>query len=167
MDCAMTAPRLGAHTTLVALEQRDAMLVPEYEVEEAVEDGVKLLEHNVRFGDPECQVLMMRLKSDLVGALVATVDGVLDRFNLRWYDDASLTVVLAANGYPGSYEKGTKIKGVEAAEAAKIKQVPSSLAEALEALEADHDFLLKGGVFTPDLLETWISTKTQIGKSNS
>ena len=79
-------------------------------------DGVKLLEHNVRFGDPECQVLMMRLKSDLVGALVATVDGVLDRFDLRWDDDAALTVVLAAQGYPGSYKKGTKIKGVEAAE---------------------------------------------------
>ncbi len=79
------------------------------------EQGVKLLEHNVRFGDPECQVLMMRLKSDLVGALVATVDGVLDRFDLRWYDDAALCVVLAATGYPGSYEKGTEIKDVEAA----------------------------------------------------
>lgn len=78
-------------------------------------DGVKLLEHNVRFGDPECQVLMMRLRSDLVAALVATVDGVLDRFDLRWYDDAALAVVLAANGYPGSYEKDTEIKGVEAA----------------------------------------------------
>jgi phosphoribosylamine--glycine ligase len=78
-------------------------------------DGVKLLEHNVRFGDPECQVLMMRLRSDLVGALAATVDGVLDRFDLRWYDDAALAVVLAAEGYPGSYEKGTEIKGVEAA----------------------------------------------------
>jgi phosphoribosylamine--glycine ligase len=78
-------------------------------------DGVKLLEHNVRFGDPECQVLMMRLRSDLVAALVATVDGVLDRFDLRWYDDAALAVVLAANGYPGSYDKGTEIKGVEAA----------------------------------------------------
>ena len=78
-------------------------------------DGVKLLEHNVRFGDPECQVLMMRLKSDLVGALAATVDGVLDRFDLRWYDDAALAVVLATEGYPGSYEKGTEIKGVAAA----------------------------------------------------
>ena len=78
-------------------------------------DGVKLLEHNVRFGDPECQVLMMRLKSDLVGALAATVDGVLDRFDLCWYDDAALAVVLAAEGYPGSYEKGTEIKGVKAA----------------------------------------------------
>ena len=78
-------------------------------------DGVKLLEHNVRFGDPECQVLMMRLRSDLVGALMATVDGVLDRFNLRWYEDAALTVVMAADGYPGAYEKGTEIKGVDAA----------------------------------------------------
>ncbi len=78
-------------------------------------DGVKLLEHNVRFGDPECQVLMMRLRSDLVAALVATVDGVLDRFDMRWYDDAALAVVLAAEGYPGAYEKGTEIKGVEAA----------------------------------------------------
>jgi phosphoribosylamine--glycine ligase len=79
-------------------------------------DGPKLLEHNVRFGDPECQVLMMRLKSDLVGALMATVDGVLSSFDLRWYDDAALTVVLAARGYPGSYEKGTEIRGVETAE---------------------------------------------------
>ena len=77
------------------------------------EDGPKLLEHNVRFGDPECQVLMMRLKSDLVPALVATVDGVLSTFDLRWYDDAALTVVRAAKGYPGRYEKGTEIRGVE------------------------------------------------------
>jgi len=77
--------------------------------------GPKLLEYNVRFGDPECQVLMMRLKSDLVPALVATVDGVLSTFDLRWYDDAALTVVMAARGYPGAYEKGTVIRGVEAA----------------------------------------------------
>ncbi len=79
------------------------------------DEGPKLLEHNVRFGDPECQVLMMRLKSDLVPALVATVDGVLANFDLRWYDDAALTVVMAARGYPGTYEKGTVIRGVEAA----------------------------------------------------
>jgi len=78
-------------------------------------DGPKLLEHNVRFGDPECQVLMMRLKSDLVPALTATVDGVLSKFDLRWYDDAALTVVMAAKGYPGSYGKGTEIRDVEAA----------------------------------------------------
>jgi len=78
-------------------------------------DGPKLLEYNVRFGDPECQVLMTRLKSDIVPALVATVDGVLSTFDLRWYDDAALTVVMAAKGYPGTYEKGTVIRGVEAA----------------------------------------------------
>jgi len=81
-------------------------------------DGPKLLEYNVRFGDPECQVLMMRLKSDLVPALMATVDGVLGSFDLRWYDDAALTVVMAAKGYPGAYEKNTAIRGVDEAEEA-------------------------------------------------
>lgn len=80
-------------------------------------DGPKLIEYNVRFGDPEAQVLMPRLKSDLLPALLAAVDGVLDRFDLRWYDKAALTVVLAANGYPGTPEKGTEIKGIEAASA--------------------------------------------------
>jgi len=76
-------------------------------------DGPKLLEYNVRFGDPECQVLMMRLRSDIVPALVASCDGMLESFDLRWMDDTALTVVLAANGYPGSYEKGTEIKGLD------------------------------------------------------
>ena len=78
-------------------------------------EGPKLIEYNVRFGDPETQVLMMRLKSDLLPALLAAADGVLDRFDLRWHDDAALTVVLAANGYPGTPEVGTEIKGLEAA----------------------------------------------------
>jgi phosphoribosylamine--glycine ligase len=73
----------------------------------------KLLEYNVRFGDPECQVLMMRLMSDLLPALIASEDGVLKDFNLRWYDDTALTVVMASNGYPGSYQKGSIIKGIE------------------------------------------------------
>jgi phosphoribosylamine--glycine ligase len=77
--------------------------------------GPKLIEYNVRFGDPETQVLMMRLKSDLLAALLATADGVLSNFDLRWSDDAALTVVMAANGYPGPPLKGTEIKGVEAA----------------------------------------------------
>jgi phosphoribosylamine--glycine ligase len=80
-------------------------------------DGPKLLEYNVRFGDPECQVLMMRLRSDIVPALVAACDGVLESFDLRWSNNAAMTVVLAANGYPGSYEKGTEIKGLDAAAA--------------------------------------------------
>ena len=77
--------------------------------------GPKLIEFNVRFGDPETQVLMMRLKSDLLAALLATVDGVLSDFDLRWSDDAALTVVMAANGYPGKPMKGTEIKGLDVA----------------------------------------------------
>ena len=75
-------------------------------------DGPKLIEYNVRFGDPETQVLMMRLKSDLLAALFATVDGVLDNFDLRWREEAALTVVMAANGYPGPPQLGTEIKGL-------------------------------------------------------
>jgi len=78
-------------------------------------DGPKLFEYNVRFGDPECQVLMMRLKSDLLAALVATVDGVLGTFDLRWHEEAALTVVMAAKGYPGDYARGTEIRGLERA----------------------------------------------------
>jgi len=82
--------------------------------------GPKLIEYNVRFGDPETQVLMTRLKSDLLAALIATADGVLSNFDLRWSDDAALTIVMAANGYPGTPLKGTEIKGLDAA-----KQVPN------------------------------------------
>ena len=78
-------------------------------------EGPKLIEYNVRFGDPECQVLMMRLKSDLLPALLASVDGVLDRFDLRWHDDVALTVVMATKGYPGRYEKGSLISGLDEA----------------------------------------------------
>ncbi len=76
-------------------------------------DGPKLLEFNVRFGDPEAQVLVMRLMSDLLPALVAARDGVLKNFHLRWYDEAALTVVMAAKGYPGAYDMGSEIKGLE------------------------------------------------------
>jgi phosphoribosylamine--glycine ligase len=78
-------------------------------------EGPKLIEFNVRFGDPECQVLMVRLKSDLLPALLATCDGLLNTFDVRWHDDAALTVVMAAQGYPGTPEKGTEIKGLTAA----------------------------------------------------
>ncbi len=83
-----------------------------------IEDGTpKLLEYNVRFGDPECQVLALRLRSDLLPALLACADGQLKNLDLRWHDDAALTVVMAAKGYPGAYDKGTEIRGIEAAEA--------------------------------------------------
>jgi phosphoribosylamine---glycine ligase len=78
-------------------------------------EGPKLIEYNARFGDPETQVLMMRLKSDLLAALLATVDGVLKSFDLRWHPATALTVVMAANGYPGTPEKGTEIRGLDAA----------------------------------------------------
>ena len=76
--------------------------------------GPKLLEYNVRFGDPECQVLMLRLRSDLVPALVAACDGHLDRVDLRWHDDSAVVVVMAAPGYPDAPEKGSAIRGLEA-----------------------------------------------------
>lgn len=80
-------------------------------------DGPKLIEFNVRFGDPECQVLMMRLKSDLVPALLAACDGELKSFDLRWHDDAALTVVVAAKGYPEKPVVGGLIRGIDRAEA--------------------------------------------------
>ena len=79
------------------------------------DSGPKLIEYNVRFGDPEAQVLMLRLKSDLLSALLATADGVLNAFDVRWYDDASIVVVMAANGYPDNYAKGGEIRGLDAA----------------------------------------------------
>ncbi len=78
-------------------------------------DGPKLIEYNVRFGDPETQVLMLRMMSDIVPALLASRDGMLKNFDLRWYPDAALTVVMAAKGYPGDYRKGTIIDGLDAA----------------------------------------------------
>src|SRR3954463_372525 len=78
-------------------------------------DGPKLIEYNVRFGDPETQVLMLRLMSDLLPALIASRDGQLKSFDLRWYPDAALTVVMAAKGYPGEYQRGSVIEGLDAA----------------------------------------------------
>lgn len=86
-------------------------------------DGPQLIEYNVRFGDPECQVLMMRLKSDLLEALVASAEGTLDQIKLSWRKDSALLVVMAANGYPGHYEKGSVIRGIDEASALKTVQV--------------------------------------------
>ena len=84
--------------------------------------GPKVLEYNVRFGDPECQPLLMRLKSDLVEILEATVDGRLDEIEpLDWDDRPAVCVVMASEGYPGAYEKGRPIRGLE--EAAKLDDV--------------------------------------------
>jgi phosphoribosylamine--glycine ligase len=78
-------------------------------------NGPRLVEYNCRFGDPECQVLMMRLKSDIVPALIACADGGLKHFDLRWSDETALTVIMATKGYPDSYPKGSEIRGLDAA----------------------------------------------------
>ena len=77
--------------------------------------GPKLVEYNCRFGDPEAQVLMPRLKGDLLTALLAARDGVLSDFDLRWREEVALTVVMASKGYPRAYEKGHEIFGLDAA----------------------------------------------------
>ena len=79
------------------------------------EAGPMLLEFNARFGDPECQVLMMRLMSDLLPALIAAHDGVLKSVDLRWHADTALCVVMAAKGYPDEPERGSEIRGLDAA----------------------------------------------------
>ncbi|GLQ25049.1 phosphoribosylamine--glycine ligase [Algimonas ampicilliniresistens] len=81
-------------------------------------EGPKLIEYNVRFGDPECQVIMRRMQSDLMDVLIAAEAGELDRVEApAWFNDPVVNVVLAAKGYPGSYDKGTVIEGVPAANA--------------------------------------------------
>jgi phosphoribosylamine--glycine ligase len=85
------------------------------------EQGPKLIEFNVRFGDPECQVLMLRLRSDLLAALRAACDGTLQQAELRWSPEAAMVVVMAARGYPGAYRKGSVIEGLEQA-----AQVPAA-----------------------------------------
>ncbi len=96
------------------------------------EKGPQLIEYNVRFGDPECQVMMMRLRDDVVTLLLASADGQLDHVSARWTDDAALTVVMASKGYPGGYEKNTEIGNLTqagAAEGVEIFHAGTTLSE--------------------------------------
>ncbi|MFW2331820.1 MAG: phosphoribosylamine--glycine ligase [Nitrospinota bacterium] len=77
------------------------------------DDGIKVLEYNCRFGDPECQAIMVRLESDIIPILLATVDGQLKSSKIQWSDDSSVTVVVSSAGYPGGYETGKLISGIE------------------------------------------------------
>jgi len=87
-----------------------------------IKDGaIKVLEFNCRFGDPECQPIVIRLKSDLVDILEAAIDGKLDEITLEWDERATVCVVMASGGYPGSYPKGIEIKGLK--DAAALKDV--------------------------------------------
>jgi phosphoribosylamine--glycine ligase len=90
--------------------------------------GPELIEYNVRFGDPETQVLMMRLKSDLLPILYAAATGTLDQVNAEWHDETALTVVMASKGYPGAYDKGTPIAHLpEAEDGAKVFHAGTAL----------------------------------------
>jgi phosphoribosylamine--glycine ligase len=102
-------------------------------------DGPQLIEYNVRFGDPETQVIMLRLMSDLLPALMASRDGQLKNFDLRWYPDAALTVVMAAKGYPGNYAKGSLIEGLS--DAAQVEGVEIFHA----GTRSDGDHILANG----------------------
>ncbi|MGR6431830.1 phosphoribosylamine--glycine ligase [Rhizobium sp. PAMB 3174] len=92
------------------------------------EKGPELIEYNVRFGDPECQVLLMRLKSDLLPLLYACSNGTLDQVSADWSDDVALTVVMASKGYPGSYDRGTPIAALpEAGDDGKVFHAGTAL----------------------------------------
>ena len=105
-------------------------------------DGPRVVEFNIRFGDPECQVLMMRIESDLLPYLMATATGTLDAMPpLAWSSDPAITVVMAANGYPGSYDKGSVIRGVSEANRMEGVQV----FEAGTARNADGERIAAGG----------------------
>ena len=76
----------------------------------------KLVEYNVRFGDPECQVLMLRLRTDIVELILGTIDGNINKIHTNWNNNHVATVVMASNGYPGEYKKGTIIRSLDATE---------------------------------------------------
>ena len=105
------------------------------------ENGPKLIEYNARFGDPETQVLLMRLKTDLLPALIACADGTLDQINLDWDKSAAICVVMAANGYPAEYKKGTSIKGLQ--KAGKIEG--TQIFHAGTLLNQQGDLIANGG----------------------
>ncbi|MGK9230528.1 phosphoribosylamine--glycine ligase [Inquilinus limosus] len=105
------------------------------------ERGPQLIEHNVRFGDPECETLLPRLNSDLLTALIAAADGELRHLTLRWRPEAAVTVVMAAKGYPGSYKKGSPIRALDQA-----GQVPGTIVfHAGTKAETDGSVTAQGG----------------------
>lgn len=102
----------------------------------------KLIEYNVRFGDPECQVLMVRLESDLVQVLLAACRGELNGISLNWSPGSAMVVVMASNGYPGSYEKGTLIENLEEAE---LVAPGVKIFHAGTAFDSEGRFIATGG----------------------
>ena len=102
--------------------------------------GPKILEYNARFGDPECQALLVRLKSDLVDLLEACIDGTLAEKDIEWDDRAAACVVLAAAGYPGNYERGKVIRGLDG-----LKGWENGMVFHAGTARRDHDFVTNGG----------------------
>src|SRR5690606_22644119 len=113
--------------------------------------GPKLIEYNVRFGDPECQVLMMLLKDDLLVLLNAAVDSQLAHMSARWRDEAALTVVMAAPGYPGAAQKGSVIRGIEDAQAEGVKIFHAGTALSGDALVANGGRVLNVTAMGPSV----------------
>ena len=103
-------------------------------------DGPKVLEFNARFGDPECQPLMVRLKSDLVPLIEATIEGRLDKVEAEWHHDPAVCVVLTAGGYPGDYVKGKEIRGLE-----RLKDWQSGAVFHAGTVKKDGRWLTSGG----------------------
>ncbi len=117
MDEAMTQKVMETiiRPTVAAMKDRGAPFKGVLYAGLMISNGVpKLIEYNVRFGDPECQVLMVRLQSDLLPALIACHDGTLDGIELSWSNESAMTVVMATEGYPGAYQKGSEIRGLDA-----------------------------------------------------
>ena len=104
-------------------------------------NGPKLIEYNVRFGDPECQVILTRIKSNLFEAILAAVDHTLEKFHLRFYEEVALTVVMASKGYPGKYKSNSIINGIT--EANNVKGV--KVFHAGTKLGSDRNILSNGG----------------------
>lgn len=106
-----------------------------------IKDGQpRLVEYNVRFGDPECQVLMMRLGGQILDLLLACAEGRLDQVKANWADDHALTVVMAANGYPGDYVKGSVINGLD-----KLPETSSEMVFHAGTVEKDGLIVANGG----------------------
>ena len=104
-------------------------------------NGPKLIEYNVRFGDPECQVILTRIKSNLFEAILAAVDHTLEKFHLRFYEEVALTVVMASKGYPGEYKANSIINGIT--EANNVKGV--KVFHAGTKLDSGRNILSNGG----------------------
>ncbi|MEK6546163.1 MAG: phosphoribosylglycinamide synthetase C domain-containing protein, partial [Nitrospinota bacterium] len=105
-----------------------------------VGDKPFVLEFNCRFGDPETQPVLARMKSDIVPVMIAVVDGKLNEMEIQWYDEASVCVVMAMRGYPDTYEKGMEIKGL-----GDIKKLDNLMVFHAGTIKNDGKTLTNGG----------------------